>query len=666
MKLYFKLAFDGIRKNKRLYLPYILTCIGTVAVYLTVNFLRYSEVVLSSTGGKYISQVMEFGSYVTAIFAYIFTVYTHSFLIRRRQKEFGLYGVLGMDKKHIALVLGFETVLTSFCALFFGILFGSVFAQLGELWILKMTGHQAVYGMRISFHAIGETLAVFIPAYLIIYVFSVVKIKKLSLTRLMKSENEGEKAPKANYITGILGIVLLIGAYILAVTVADPASALVYFFLAVILVIVGTYLLLIAGSVTLCRTLQKCKKYYYRTDRFISVSSMAYRMKRNGVGLASVCILATMVLVMLSTTVCLYIGGEIALSKKYKSDINISLLMDDGQIFEDVSALKNTLSTLEEKQGIEPKNIYAWRQISFDARLENGSIVSCKDDFTGKICTVRILPTEDYITFAKTDILADDEVILFNLHTEFSGEYLNVNGHNYSVKENSGAFFTDDEEAFNIMPTLTVITNDPVLFAENFGFDFSGENEENYYVRWKCNFDTEEDDEKQIEFSQRAKNLFDNEQNEILGILGVSVQSKAEAREDWQNSIGSLLFLAILLGTVFIVAMVLIIYYKQISEGYEDRERFDIMQKVGMTKREIRQSINTQMLTVFFVPLLLATVHLCFAFPMIEKIMILTSLNDTALFSVTTVITVCIFALFYGVTYRITSNAYYNIVSNKE
>lgn len=646
-------------------MPYILTCVGTVAVYLIIDFLRYSDIIASSSGGDYICNVMEFGSYVTAVFAYIFTFYTYSFLLRRRQKEFGLYGVLGMGKKHIALVLFFEMVITSFIALFFGILLGSVFAELGELWILKMTGHQTVYGMTISFSAIKETLAVFVPAYTLLYLFAVVKIKGLSLISLMKSENEGEKAPKANYFLGVLGILMIIGAYILAVTVADPAEALVFFFIAVIAVISGTYLLLISCSVTLCKMLQKSKKYYYRSEHFVSVSSMAYRMKRNGAGLASICVLATMVLVMLSATTCLYFGGESTVNSRYPNDFAVYLLMDDGRIFAQENKAEETLRRECEKQGIVQKNVSSWRQISFDGSLSGANLTLSGERQSGNVCTVRVLPSEDYGKIAGREILLEDnEIYVFNLHTEFKGEYLNVNGHNYTVKENFGAFISDDEDAYYIMPTLTVVTNEPTDFAEKIGFDFQGENEENYYIRWICNFDTDADEEKQTEFCKKLENIYGEEQKDGLGILGVTVQSKAEIERDWMNSVGSLLFLAILLGTVFTVAMVLIIYYKQISEGYEDKARFDIMQKVGMTKREIRKSINSQILTVFFVPLLLATVHLCFAFPMIKKIMLLVSLNDTSLFFITTAITVCVFALFYAVTYRITSNTYYNIVSN--
>ena len=341
MKKFFypRLAFDGIRKNKRLYLPYILTQIGMIMMYYIVIFLRYGESLKGTFGEGTVSIVLMLGGWVIAIFACIFLFYTNSFLIRRRKKEFGLYNILGMDKKNISILLFWESLITSAISLFCGLVLGVALSKLAELGLVKAIGGTDIsYVFHVSPTAILLTAGVFAVIFLLLFINSVRQIMGASAVTLIRSENLGEKPPKANPLLGIIGAVLLIGAYITAVVITEPLSAILVFFIAVIMVIIGTYLLMIFGSVLLCRFLQKRKTYYYKPNHFISVSSMTYRMKRNGAGLASVCVLATMVLVMISSTTCLLFGTEDSINTRYPRDIVLSTGfdtidgLDDGNI----------------------------------------------------------------------------------------------------------------------------------------------------------------------------------------------------------------------------------------------------------------------------------------------------------------------------------------------
>ncbi|MBS1470404.1 MAG: ABC transporter permease, partial [Lachnospiraceae bacterium] len=332
---YPKLAFDGIRKNRRMYVPFICTCIGMVMMFYIISYLHYSDTIASMNGGQIMRSTLNLGSIVVGIFSCIFLFYTNSFLIRRRKKEFGLYHILGMGKLNIARILFWETLLTAVISLVLGIGFGILFSKLAELAMARLTHAQIIYSMHISPDSILFTLTVFGCIFILLFFNTLRQVHFSNAITLVQSESVGEKPPKGNILLGLLGMICLAAAYYLAVTVADPVSALGMFFIAVILVIVGTYLIMIASSVLFCRLLQKNKRYYYKANHFVSISSMAYRMKRNGAGLASICILATMVLVMLSTTVSLYFGMDDVLSNRYPYQFNTTVSYDSFDMMSD-------------------------------------------------------------------------------------------------------------------------------------------------------------------------------------------------------------------------------------------------------------------------------------------------------------------------------------------
>ncbi len=551
--LYLHLAFDGIRRNRRLYIPYILTCIGMVMMHYILLFLYRDEGLNNLSGGATLRAIMQLGKGVIAVFAAVFLFYTHAFLMRRRKKEFGLYNILGMGKSNIGVILFWETLLVAAVSLAVGLLCGAAFSKLAELGLFRITNGAAGYTLSVSFAAIGECAATFGIIFLLLFLDSLRQVRFSSTAALLDSENVGEKPPRANWVLGLLGAVILAGAYATAVMIQDPVAAIFLFFVAVVLVIIGTYLVFVSGSVLLCRILQKNKRYYYKPAHFVSVSSMAFRMKRSGAGLASVCILATMVLVMISSTTCLYFGEEDAINARYPNDFRLEFVLP-VLAAEDTDALRSAVLAEADACGVRIENLTEARDAaSHDASRES----------------------------------------------------------------------------------------------------------------YTLSFDTSADEDRQAALRRAFRIRFQGDSVEDANFDSCIIISKAVERDDFYGTFGGLFYLGILLSAVFICAAVLILYYKQITEASEDRARFAIMQKVGMTAREIRSSVNSQMLTVFYLPLLLAGVHLAFAFPMIRKLLSLFALNNVALFATTTLVSFSVFALLYTLVYRITAGAYCDIVGGE-
>ncbi len=542
MSLYTRLAWDGIRKNKRLYLPYLLTCVGMVTLYYMMSELCGSPLLDSMRGGTSSRLVLGLGTWVIAIFSALFLFYTNSFLVRRRQREFGLYHVLGLGKRHIALLCAIETLLTAAIALATGLVIGIGLSFAVELGLRASIRAEVDFAFRVSGAVVAKTVLVYLAIFLLILLSTLVKVGRGTAVSLLRSESCGEKPPRANVLVAVLGAVLLVVAYGMAVSIQEPLQAMLLFFVAVILVILGTYLLFIAGSVALCRALQKNKSYYYQSRHFVSVSSMTYRMKRNGAGLASICILATMVLVMLSSSACLYFGAEDSLNVTYPHEFSLMVWARDAEALPKLEAVLDAAGA--------PYGVEIWRRGEVE---QNG-----------------------------------EEVI------------------------------------------------------------------------WSGQFDTGLSREQQLALGGAIGEAL----NDPDTTQGFSRSFRAEAADEFYGTYGSLFFIGIVLSVLFICAAVLIIYYKQLCEGYEDQPRFAIMQKVGMTAPDIRRSVNSQLLTVFFLPLAGAALHMAFAFPMIRRVLLVFSLNNTALFVATALISLAVLSVVYTLVYRATSNAYYRIVKS--
>ena len=673
---YPKLALDGIRKNKRMYLPYFLTCTGMVMMYYIVTFLLYDELLSAMRGEEVIFSILSLGGWVIAVFSCLFLFYTNSFLLRRRKKEFGLYSILGMGKRNIARILFWETLLIAFVSLAVGLGMGIAVSKLAELGLVNLLHGKASFSFSVSLKAIAMTAEVFGVIFLLLLLNGLRQVRFSSPLALLHSETAGEKPPKANYLLGILGVLLLAAAYYIAVTIKEPVAALTLFFVAVLMVIAGSYLCFIAGSVLLCRILQKRKGYYYKPNHFVSVSSMVYRMKRNGAGLASICILATMVLVMISSTVSLYFGAEDALRCRYPRDLNLSFRMTDAEALRDeaVDTLKRDIDTQLAKAHASPKNLYFFRSAAIAGLLEGNTVetdASTLNSFSvsslQNVTNFYFIPLADYNAMTgENETLSTGEALLYrNRSGDFGESAMHFNnGCDLRIKKQLPTFFTTGESSMEMLSSIFLVVPD---LEESLGTlptlaDYNGDRMVVY--KWVYNFDTDKTDEENMALNRELRDfLYGSEPFAAYGLEYVSCESLAAEKEGFYSLYGGLFYLGILLSVVFLFAAVLIIYYKQISEGYEDQRRFEIMQRVGMTKKEIRRSINSQLLTVFFLPLLFAGTHLAFAFPMIRRLLMLFNLTNVLLFAGVTVGCFLVFALFYALVYRITSGAYYGIVS---
>lgn len=675
MKLGFypRLAWSGMKNNRRLFVPYILAAAGTAAVFYIMFYLASGDLLDGMRGGTAAQSTLSFGVFVIVAFALLFLFYCNSFLVRRRYKEFGLYSILGMNKHNISRVLAWETLLTALLSLIGGIFIGALLSKLAEMIFLHMLGGTADYSLHISLPAIKYMLLYFGGIFALIYISSLIKLHRSTAVELVHSESYGEKPVKANPVLGIAGIVLLSAAYILAVSIKEPLQALTIFFIAVIMVIVGTYLVFISGSVLLCKILQKNKRYYYTPRHFVSVSSMTYRMKRNGAGLASICILATMVLVTISSTCCLYFGMVDSVNARYPRDINVTFGYDASTSLTEkkADALRDKL--IAALGDTERKNILDFRQLSMSGVFENG-VFDISERFSGssdiidygKITNLRIVSLSDYNRISgKSETLAENEVLLHALRTDYGLKTISLGSvETFTVKKTLDAMPLADGSGAEISPTITLVVSDFDNTAERL-VDGAGE----YVARLKliCDFDCSDELEDQDKVCNMIAAASENgefsDKDGSSGWQYLSYESRAAEYADFAAVYGGLFFLGVTLSLVFSCAAVLIIYYKQLSEGYEDAKRFEIMQKVGMTKPEIRRSINSQLLTVFFLPLIFAGLHLAFAFPFIRKILYMFSFYNTSFLIWTTVISFLVFAVLYALVYKKTSNTYYKIVS---
>ena len=671
---YPRLAWTGMKQNRRLYLPYLLTCTGVTAMFYILMGLSVSSVLPQMSGGRSTALIMSLGSVVIAFFALIFLFYTHSFLIRRRSREFGLYNVLGMGKGNIARILLWETLLTYAGTTVVGLALGVALSKLAELGLMNLLRSQISYTFTVNIKSLLVTLVLFAAVHGLIFLHALWQLHRVSAVALLHSESVGEKPPRARWLLAVLGLALLGGAYWLAVSIREPLEALLWFFAAVLMVIAGTYLLFISGSVALCRALQKNPRYYYRPSHFVSVSSMAYRMKRNGAGLASICVLATMVLVMLSSTTCLYFGQEDAVNARYPHDIAVTVYGDEHLMDKtELEELRQGVESAVFNFGGEASNVAEYREVSLSGLLDGGNLIV---DAAGAyamdsthVIQVHFVPLEEYNAVTGQSLtLEDGQVYVAALRMDFNADTLSVDGGMTRHVMKREITPLDGAAVADITPSLTVVVKD----FERFVPELQGYLSDKYgwypSAYWNYGFDTDLPEDQQANTDDVTLNLTDALYAHLSRVssdwgVGVSVESKAGNRADFYGTYGGLFFLGIMLSVVFLLAAVSIIYYKQICEGYEDQSRFDIMQKVGMTKRDIRRSINSQLLTVFFLPMALSGVHLCFAFPFIHKLLLLFNLSNTPLLIGTTVVSYVAFALLYTLAYKLTSNAYYHIVS---
>lgn len=654
-KIFFtsKLAAGNIKKNNKIYIPYIITSVAITSMFYMICSLAANSGISELHGGDMIQQTMRLGTYVVGIFSIIFLFYTNNFLMKRREKEFGLYNVLGMGKNHISTIVCFETIYIYGISIVLGIILGVLLDKIFYLIILKILNYDVVLGFYISTTAIFKTIILFALIYILISLNSIIKIKRSSAVELVKSENVGEKEPKTKKLIAIIGIITLGAGYYIAVSIENAIDSLIFFFVAVILVIIGTYLLFTAGSILILKLLRKNKNFYYKTKNFIGVSNMLYRMKLNAVGLSNICILSTMVLVMISSTSSLMIGSEDIIKNHFPNTIGITSESKTDN-------WEQTTEKIIEKDKLKIEAKEKFHYLNFTVSNNNGIFKPVKNnnDMGQQDATVLTILTLDQYnnSYHKDKNLKKNEVIILEEEQKYKFPYINILNNNFTVKDIDKADSKEKtSEMVGIDSYTVVVKNQNILKnIEKSNIDFYGKNASHitYYVGYNINADN---DKLLSNYNCIKKALYNDNFHGILA-------SQAEARKSFIGSYGSIFFLAVFLGILFTLAMILIIYYKQISEGYEDKKGFEIMQNVGLRESDIKDSIKSQILIVFFLPLVTAGIHVAFAFNMIKRILLLFGLSNTGLYILCTVISFIVFSIMYAIIYTITAKIYYKIV----
>lgn len=653
-----KLAASNIKKNGKAYIPYILSCVMTVAMFYIVKSLSYNPGLKNMVGSNTMMTMMSMCSVMIALFAIIFLFYTNSFLVKRRKKEFGVFNILGMEKSHIAKTMAWENFYVTLISIAGGLVIGIALDKAMFLLIAQVLNEEISLGFFISDKAIISTVVMFCIIFLLILLNSISQIQTANPIELLTAGNAGEREPKTKWVLTILGLLSLGTGYYIALAIKNPLTALVYFFFAVILVIIGTYMLFTAGSIALLKILRKNKKYYYKTKHFTSISGMIYRMKQNAVGLANICILSTAVLVMVSSTSSLMLGMQDVIATRYPDDFIVySNETSEERAYESFDAIRE----LQEEQNLNVTSEREYRYLVFPAFISGDTFEVTRDaNFSslGNLNNLIFVSLSDYNRVMGTDkTLAEDEILVYSDRLQFDYPTLKIFDREYSVKEKIDEFIGNGlivavaaNTQFIVLPDGTDIEELYALQKETLS---DGASEIQYYY----GFNSDADEETQRAFYRTLLEDYVGH-----GYEG-TIESKADSRSEFVGLYGGFFFIGIFLGILFIMATVLIIYYKQISEGYDDKQRYEIMQKVGMTHQEIKNSIHSQVLTVFFLPLIVAGIHIAVAFPIITKLLALLNLLNVQLFLTCTVVCYVVFAVMYLLIYLLTARTYYKIVS---
>jgi putative ABC transport system permease protein len=658
---YFRLAFDNLKKNAKMYIPFILSSILTIMMYYMVSSLSMNPNMIEIVGGDIMQQILSLGIYVITVFAVIFLFYTNSFLIKRRKREFGLFNILGMEKKHLSIVIALESIIVFLVSMVLGIGIGILLDKAFYLLIAKMLNASITLGFYISYQSIVNSIILFFIIFLLMYVFSLIQINLSNPIELLHGDQHGEKEPKTKWLLAIIGLICLGTGYYMSVSIQDPVTAFVFFMVAVILVVIGTYMLFTAGSIVILKLLRKNKRYYYKTNHFISVSNMIYRMKQNAVGLGNICILSTMVLVMLSTTISLWVGMNDIIETRFPRDITVSInSVDSNQALYTIDDMNNAI----EQAGIQTDDELVYRTLSVSAINKGNTYTFGNENASlqdiSNVVVLYFITLDDYNRTEGTNVnLAPDEVLVFPSGKQFDHKTIDIASNTFKVKGILDSIKADSNYSANLQNSMFVVVDsmDTLFMIDDLQKQAYGDNAS--YIHTSYDFNLSKSEEMSVKEATDA--LIANYPGDTTYMM---VDTQEGNYEDLLSLYASFLFIGIFLSFLFIMATVLIMYYKQITEGYEDKKRFEIMQKVGLDKREVKKTINSQVLTVFFLPLVVAAIHIVFAFPMIEKMLRLLYLDNTNLYIMTTVICFGIFALVYVLIYFLTSKVYYGIVRN--
>lgn len=649
---YPRLALTNILRNGQFYLPYFLTCMGAVAMFYILGYLAWGGVLDGTRGADTILTILNLGCIVVGLFSVVLICYANGFIMKRRRRELGLYNILGMERRHIARLLCCETFLLGAASMLCGLAAGILLSKLILALLLKLLHFVVPMGFSVSVKSAAVTAVLFAAIFLVVLLGNLFRIHLARPVELLRSGSVGEREPRTRWLLAVLGVVTLAGGYVIANLVEDPLAALLLFFVAVILVMIGTYCLFAAGSIAFLKRLRANKRYYYRPSHFTAVSGMLYRMKQNSVGLASICILSTMVLVTVSTTVCMYLGTENALKSRYPADI--SIVTDDAEGEQTPQSVRQTAEQTIRRAGRNVLSLRDYTYLGFTASLSedtlelntgNGYIDS--DSFRVLVCVA----AEEYNRLTGKNVtLAPDEVLCCNSDGSLPDTFrlentaYRIAGRPDDLPVISEYVSVLSNVQFLVMRADTMSDWDTLqqaAYGENAG-----------KVSYEMDLNIDGTDEEKIDCYKALRDA----------VGSGSFRCRQEAAADFYALNGGCLFLGLFLGLLFGMATVLMIYYKQVSEGYEDQRRFEIMQQVGMSRQEVQHSVGKQILLVFFLPLVTAGVHILFAFHMITKILLVFALTDLKLFALCVLGTFLIFGTVYALVYWATARAYYKIV----
>ncbi len=652
---YSRLASTNIKKNKSIYLPYLLAGALIIALFYSLRSVYVMVAESTIKGGGIMGEILKLSSFICGFFSLIILFYINSFIMKRRKKEFGLYNILGMEKRHICIVMVWEVLITGSVCILCGIIGGALFSQLFFLLLNRIVGLPVALTFQIPMNAVFLTVLLFGAGFALVLTFDIISIMRTNPISLLNSVKEGERDPKARWLLALVGLVTLGGGYILSWMVRTPSDALGVFFPAVLLVIIGTYCLFIAGSIVFLKLLRKNSAFYYRPKNFVSVSGMIYRMKQNATGLASICILSTCVLVTLSSTVCLFIGEEDILNHEYPRQIETSCVADE----QSPDLMQAAAQNHAQKYGFTIKNAVGYTGFSYPAN-RNGDSFSMNGFYTSSTCEMDSLLLSDYNRMTgSAKKLEDGEVLVHVSGIPLTGDTIKLGEKIYKVVGQIP--IPDFSSSINMVESVIVVFPrfsdlEAIRDAANAAGDHKSERVLTYYYSHDVSGDTKN----LPEYYKMMRSAF----NETVPRLA-TVDNIDSARNDFYQIYGSILFVGIFFVSLFLLAAVLIIYYKQITEGFDDHDRFRIMQNVGMSDKEVRSTIGKQVLMVFFLPLGMAVLHIAVAFPVLCKLLEAFNMTNRTLFLYCAIGAVLIFTILYFAVYQLTARTYYRIVQAK-
>lgn len=661
---YPKLALTNIEKNKQTYLPFVLMSMLTIMLFYMMDSLIENTTIKNMNGGENVQAMLKIGMWVCIIFSVIFLFYINSFLIKRRTKEFGLYNILGMEKRHIARMMFYETLYVAVAGIVGGIITGIVFNKLIFLLLMKLLKVDSIPKYQLQFQSVTKTIIFFGAEFLLILIYNILKVHLTKPVELLKGDKIGEKEPKAKWIIALIGVVTMGAGYTFALTAKDPIKAFTLFLFAVVLVIIGTYMLFISGSIVLLKLLKKNKKFYYNPKHFTVISGMIYRMKQNAVGLANICILSTMVLISVATSASLYVGINGSIRSSCPRDISVSAYYnknDKRQIVRDGIDRINKENNIDAKDEFEYENvteIYNVQEKGVFIRENgyNGSLMSSDNEVYFMTMTTdefnRITGLSESISDTQAIIYAEDDII--------DDTITFIDGNMKSKLDIAKRLDNIDEYKEKIgylgyFEGVGIASKFVILVINDYDLIYEFPENKAYYYSINYNTGLSKDENEKI-----IGDIYDYEWSK--NDINVRANEIYDVRESMEQLYGGFLFIGIFVGILFLMATTLIIYYKQVSEGYEDKQRFEILKKVGMSDKEVKRTIKNQIVLVFFLPVIVSAIHVAVSFRIIKIILSMLSMGESPMYLLCTIVTMVVFCIMYTIVYGITAKTYYRIV----